>query len=301
MTEKTSFLSGDSFCAAWLTLPTGSGPFPTIVLVHGGGATHDMKLEQYETAFSERGFAVLSFDFRHLGESGGEPRQLMSISRYLEDIEAAIHFAKNHPQLDASQVALWGTSFGASHALVASARHPELKAVVVQCPMLRGRSPALASGLTSVLRLTFPILSDIGRQVFGLPRKYVALVGNPGDPAFVTVPGALAGWQSVMPEGYRFDNRITAASGISTLFYDASKYARDVQCPLLVCISDRETLMDPAIAVQVARDAKFGKAIHYEADHFQVYHSPVFDQMIEDQISFFAKNFEPANSLAVSR
>ncbi|PJZ69414.1 alpha/beta hydrolase [Leptospira perolatii] len=297
MTTKTSFFSGDSYCAAWLTLPEVSDihskkgdRFPAIILVHGGGATHDMMLEQYERKFSEAGVAVLSFDFRHLGDSGGTPRQLLSIPRYLEDIDSAIRFLKSHPKIDSSQIALWGTSFGASHVIVSAARHPEIAATIVQCPVLKGSSPALKSGFRNLLRLTFPILSDLLRSFLKLPRLYVPMVGRPGELAFVTVPGALEGWHSVMPERYHFDNRVTAGSGIWVLLYNASRSAKKIQCPLLVCVSDHETLMDPSIAVKVGKDAKRGKVIHYPADHFEVYHPPVFPKMIQDQISFLKEH-----------
>lgn len=286
MTTKTKFNSGDSFCTSWLTLPAGKKPFPVIILVHGGGATHDMKLEQYEREFSGAGYAVFSFDFRHLGESGGSPRQYMNISRYLEDIDSAIRFVKENPELDSSKIALWGTSLGSSHVVVSAANHPELAAAIVQCPVLQGKAPALKSGLTNLLRLTFPILSDSFRSFFQLPRRYVPIVGLPGDKAFVTVPGALEGWRSVMPDDYVFDNRITAGSAIGMLFYNAYKYAKKVKCPLLVCVSDKETLMDPKIAVRCAEEAPKGKVIHYPADHFEVYHSPLFEKLIHDQIKF---------------
>src|SRR6185295_17717451 len=111
MTTRLTFPSGGERCAAWLTLPVGEGPHPVVLLIHGGGATHAMMLDQYERWFSRAGFAVLAFDFRHLGESGGTPRQLMSLSRYFEDIDAALAFILGRPELDPSRIALWGTSF----------------------------------------------------------------------------------------------------------------------------------------------------------------------------------------------
>lgn len=63
MTGKISFPSGGERCAAWITLPEGP-PHPVVVLVHGGGAVHDMKLPQYEHAFRAAGLAVVAFDYR---------------------------------------------------------------------------------------------------------------------------------------------------------------------------------------------------------------------------------------------
>ena len=60
MTMRTTFRSGGEDCAAWLTLPAGEGPHPVVLLIHGGGATHAMMLDQYERWFSQAGFAVLA-------------------------------------------------------------------------------------------------------------------------------------------------------------------------------------------------------------------------------------------------
>jgi alpha/beta superfamily hydrolase len=299
MTERTHFISGGQRCAAWLTLPAGAGPHPTVLLVHGGGATHDMILHQYETWFSAAGFAVLAFDFRHLGESDGEPRQLMDLGRYLEDIDSALAFIRSHHDLDAARVALWGTSFGASHVVATAARRRDIAAAIVQCPILRGRAPALRSGFRHLLRFTGPIVSDLLRGALGLARRYVPIVGRPGELAFVTRPGAWEGWHSVMPPGYVFDPRVQASAAIPMLFYDASARAKDVQCPLLVCVSDREDLMDPKIAVEVARDAPRGVALHYPADHFEVYHPPLVERMVADQVAFLTEHLEhPLSSRA---
>jgi pimeloyl-ACP methyl ester carboxylesterase len=293
MTIRSSFLSGGEPCAAWLTLPEGKGPHPVILLIHGGGATHAMMLDQYERWFSQAGFAVLAFDFRHLGESGGAPRQLMSLRRYFEDIDAALAFIGSRPELDASRIALWGTSFGASHVVATAARRRDIAAAVVQCPILRGRAPALSGGLAHLMRFTGPILSDLARAALGLGRRYVQIVGRPGELAFVNVPGAYDGWMSVVPPGATFDGRITAGAGISMLFYDAARQARKVRCPLLVCVSDRETLMDPAIAVRVAREAPRGVVRHYDADHFEVYHPPVVERLVADQVAFLTEHLDP--------
>ncbi|MES9537100.1 MULTISPECIES: alpha/beta fold hydrolase [unclassified Actinomadura] len=293
MTTRTSFTSGGDQCAAWLTVPEGSGPHPIVVLVHGGGATHDMMLDQYEKWFSQAGLAVLAFDFRHLGESGGLPRQLVSARRYAQDIDAALEFARTRPELDAGRVALWGTSFGASHVLAAAARHPELTAAVVQCPVLSGRAIALRGGLRHLARFTVPVISDLVRAALRRPRRYVPLVGPPGEPAFVNQPGALEGWRSVCPPGYEFDNRVTAASGLGMLFYNAASRASRVRCPLLVCQSDRENLVDTAIAERAAAAASRGELRHYDADHFTVYHPPLVERLVADQIEFLTTHLRP--------
>ncbi|WP_067833749.1 alpha/beta hydrolase [Nocardia lijiangensis] len=296
MTIRTNFPSGDDVCAAWLTLPTGPAPHPVVVLVHGGGATHEMMLGQYEKWFSEAGLAVLAFDFRYLGESGGQPRQLVSKRRYAADVDAALAFVRSHPELDSGRVALWGTSFGASHVVAAAARHPEISAAIVQCPVLSGRAIVARAGVRHLLRFTGPIISDLVRATLGLPRRYVQFVGRPGEPAFVNQPGALEGWKSVCPPGYEFDNRITAASGLGMLFYNAAAQASRVRCPLLICACDLENLIAPAIVEKVGADAPRAIVKHYDADHFTIYHPPIVERAIADQIDFLTEHLAPTAS-----
>ena len=54
-TERIDFSCRGIRCAAWLTLPSGPGPHPAVVLVHGLGATHEMMLTQYEQHFAGAG------------------------------------------------------------------------------------------------------------------------------------------------------------------------------------------------------------------------------------------------------
>jgi pimeloyl-ACP methyl ester carboxylesterase len=293
MTIRLAFPSGGERCAAWLTLPDAAAPHPVVLLIHGGGATHAMMLDQYERWFSAAGFAVLAFDFRHLGESDGEPRQLMSLSRYFQDIDAALAFIRTRPELDAARVALWGTSFGASHVVATAARRDDIAAAVIQCPILQGRAPALSAGFGHLLRFTGPIVSDLLRAALGLGRRYVQIVGRPGELAFVNVPGAYEGWMSVVPPGVTFDGRVTAGAGLSMLFYDAAARAGQVRCPLLVCVSDKENLMKPEIALRVADEAPLGRAIRYPTDHFEVYHPPFVERIVADQIAFLTEHLDP--------
>lgn len=102
----------------------------------------------------------------------------------------------------------------------------------------------------------------------------------------MNVKGARAGWYSIMPPGMDWDNRVGPAIAIDMLGYRAAQHARRIRCPFLVCVSDKETLMDPRIAVRAAKAAPQGKAIHYAADHFEVYHPPIVEAVVRDQIAF---------------
>jgi pimeloyl-ACP methyl ester carboxylesterase len=289
-TTTTTFNSHGARCAAWLTRPPGQGPHPVLVLAHGLGANHSMSLSRYERHFARAGIATVGFDYRYLGASGGTPRQRLSLRRHRQDIAAAISFVRTVPEIDANRVALWGTSLGAMHVLRVAAETPDLAAVVVQCPIVDGPAALRRLGLPAMLRIGPAIVEDATRAAFRRPRRYVPIVGQPGSLAAVTVAGAYDGWNSTVDHDGSFDNRITAANVVEIAVTSAKCKARRIAAPLLVCVSDRETLMDPRHAEDVARQAPRGIARHYDGDHFQIYHPPLLADLLADQTAFLQEH-----------
>src|SRR5437764_784982 len=112
--------SGDE-CRAWLFRPDAERP-PLVILGHGLGATREYGLEPFARRFARAGIAALVFTYRHFGDSGGQPRQLLDIGRQLGDWAAALAYARTLAEIDTTRIALWGTSFGGGHVLVAAAR-----------------------------------------------------------------------------------------------------------------------------------------------------------------------------------
>ncbi|OBF55146.1 alpha/beta hydrolase [Mycobacterium sp. 852002-50816_SCH5313054-b] len=289
-TERVSFVSGGTRCAGWLTLPAGRGPHPGIVLAHGLGATHGMLMAQYEQHFAGSGIATLSFDYRHTGESDGEPRQRFCMRRHRRDVEAGLDYLRGHAGIDAARVGLWGTSLGALHVLQTAARRVDVAAVVVQCPIVHGPATLRRTGFRPVVRMTPAVVCDAFRRIFGAGREYVPIVGDPGSRAAVTVEGAREGWYSTVPPGCTFDNRIAATDVIGITFASAKRRSAKITAPLLVCVSQGETLMDPRHAEDIAETAPRGVVRHYDGDHFQIYHSPLLGELLADQTAFFQEN-----------
>ncbi|MGV0745587.1 alpha/beta hydrolase [Mycolicibacterium sp. XJ870] len=289
-TSRVSFMSGTAECAAWLTLPTTPGPHPAVVLAHGLGATHDMMLGQYEQHFAASGIATLAFDYRHTGASEGMPRQRISIRRQCRDVHAALNHLRTCADVDASRLALWGTSLGAMNAVRVAAERTDVAATVVQCPIVHGPGAARSLGLIGPLRLAPAIVEDSLRALFRRRRRYVPIVGPPGGYALVTAPGAEAGWNSTVPFGAAFDNRLVAADAIGIVAGSALRQARRVRAPLLVCVCERENLMDPRHAEQIALSAPNGVARHYDSDHFAIYHPPLVTRALADQTDFLKEH-----------
>jgi pimeloyl-ACP methyl ester carboxylesterase len=292
-TESVEFKSHGTRCAAWLTMPAGEGPHPGVVLVHGLGGTHQMMLAQYEQRFAAAGIAVLAFDYRNIGASDGEPRQLIAMHRQSEDVVCALEFLRGQPGIDAKRVGLWGTSLGSMHAVRVAADDPTVAVVVVQCPILHGPAARRASGIRGLMQMTPAISADVTRVLLRLPRRYIPIAGQPGTAAIVKTPDAMAGWNSMFPADHPqtpLHNRIAAINALGISRTSAMSKARQLSAPLLVCIADRETLTSQHYAQTVADEAPHGEAFHVDAGHFDVYHPPTVDVLLEKQTAFLTEH-----------
>jgi fermentation-respiration switch protein FrsA (DUF1100 family) len=205
-------------------------------------------------------------------------------------VVAVVEFLQRHSHVDSGRIGLWGTSLGGMNVVRVAGSRNDIAAAVVQCPITHGPAAAGAVGIRGALRLTPAIVEDVARALFRRGRRYVPIVGPPGTDALVTVAGAEDGWRSTVPAGAGFDNRITAVDAGLLVTRSALRYAARVQAPLLVCVCDQETLIDPRYAEAVARRAPRGPARHYESDHFAIYHPPLVQRVLGDQIAFLQEH-----------
>jgi dipeptidyl aminopeptidase/acylaminoacyl peptidase len=115
-----------------LSKPQGAGPFP-IVIVNHGGFEPAKSVSGFLDLFARHGFVALASDYRGCGNSEGK-RELARGE--VGDVLEAIQFARTLPYADARRVAIWGFSHGAALALLAASRDNSIRAVVaVQGPV----------------------------------------------------------------------------------------------------------------------------------------------------------------------
>ena len=292
--EVVSFIVDDASIRGWLYLPeAASAPVPCIVMAHGLGGTLEMGLDQYARRFQAAGFAVLAFDYRCFGASGGEPRQLIWIPHQLEDLNAAIGYARGRPEIDADRIGLWGTSLGGGHVLVAAAQDYRIVCVVAQCPGLDGRAGAELGmhrdGLGHGLRLVMHGQRDLVRSWLGLSPYRIPIVGRPGSVALMTTSQAFAAFERLAPEGYV--NEACARITIRGDKYRPITYARDVRCPVLLQICELDDLTPISAAEATARKlGSLAQVIRYPIGHFDIYFGENFTRSVHDQLTFFKRH-----------
>ncbi|WP_327120866.1 lysophospholipase [Nocardia sp. NBC_01730] len=288
--QDVYFSSGGNTCAAWLYLPTGIAAPPVVVLGHGLGATREMRLDAFAERFAKAGIACLAFTYRHFGDSGGEPRQLLSIKKQLADWDAAIDYVKARRDVDGARVAVWGSSFGGGHAITVASRHPELRAAVAQCPFTDGLASALALGPIASLELAPILARDLAAKVRGNAPVTIPLAAPPGSLALMNAPDALPGYQALVPAGTTFVNAAAARVIPTIVGYRPGRAAKKIAIPILFCVSNTDTVTPPAQTLRYARTAPRGEIKRYDAGHFDFYLGDAFEALVRDQIEFLTRH-----------
>ena len=132
-------------------------------------------------AFAAAGLAVLVFDYRHFGASGGEPRQLVDVGKQREDYHAAVRCARTLRGSIRSGSRCGGLPSAADTCIAVAAEDPRIAAVVAQVPLIDARR----TGRTRWQRLR----RALTRSVLKL---FVAAVRDAlrGGPWATTIPGA---------------------------------------------------------------------------------------------------------------
>lgn len=298
-----SFDSGGRRCAAWLYRPPGEGPHPCVVLAHGFAGTRAARLGSFAERFRDDDMAALVFDYRHFGDSEGEPRQLLSIRRQLDDWRAAIAFARSLEGVDPERIALWGTSFSGGHVVRLASEDDRVAAVVAQAPFTDGLSALAAAGPKESLRLSIGGILDGLAGLQGTEPHRIAVVAPPGNGGAMTQPGAYEGYRSLFEDpSSEFRNDVCARIALTLGLYSPARRAADVRCPLLVLTIPDDAITPAAPAREMAERAPRGE--HFEMDHglghFAIYTGEPFERAVTAQTEFLARSLGVEAATATS-
>lgn len=129
--QNVTFYTSDNIALKGWWIPAATPSDKTIILMHGWGMNRSDILKH--TSFLQGlGYNLFYFDFRALGESGGN----MSSVGYLErkDVRGAIDYLKKHYAAHCQKIGLYGISMGGMVAIAEGARNPEIACVAAEAP-----------------------------------------------------------------------------------------------------------------------------------------------------------------------
>ena len=113
-------------------------PYPTVVMAGGWCYVKELIQPEYAEFFVKAGVAVLTFDYRNLGESEGEPRQHINPWDQIYDIINGITYACLRDDVDEMRVGVWGISYAGGHVFPVAALDPRVKTIFSIVPVLDG-------------------------------------------------------------------------------------------------------------------------------------------------------------------
>jgi fermentation-respiration switch protein FrsA (DUF1100 family) len=280
---------------AWLYLPKNvSGPVPCVIMANGFGGVKDCALDNYVERFLDAGLAALSFDYRHFGESEGQPRQLYDAIMQLDDFQAAIVYARSRDEIDANNIFLWGTSAGAGYGLTIAARDKQIAGVITQCGAIDHKADSKLfmdrDGIGFMLALIPHAQRDKGRSRFGLSPHRFPIVGKPGTRAMLATPGAFDGYAKILGSSKTFRNEVCGRLLFAPHAPDATESAKDVACPVLFVACEHDNLASPESHKRAAEHlGDKATVISYPIGHFDIYEGEYFEQAVSEMAAFIKK------------
>jgi dienelactone hydrolase len=139
--HAVQFESQGATLRGWFYTPNARPPHAAVVMAHGFTATVQMVANRYAEAYQAAGFAVLLYDHRNIGMSGGEPRQEVNVWVQARGYRDAVTYLCGRADVALDRIALWGDSNSAMQVTVLGALEDRVAAIVAQIPSCGPQKP----------------------------------------------------------------------------------------------------------------------------------------------------------------
>jgi pimeloyl-ACP methyl ester carboxylesterase len=287
--EELTFPSGDGRCAAWLYRPPGdgaNGDVPCVVMAQGFSMTRHDGLGGYAEHLAAAGVAVLAFDYRHFGDSPGEPRQRFRAGLQREDVRSAIEFARSLPGVDGARIVLWGYSFGSVYTVQLAAREPDgIAAVIALAPMIDGLRRVLGTPPRAIAAMAPRALADAAGRHTTVPATAPV-----GGIAPMALPGEADGFARAVPEGSPWRNEVSPAILLTVAAMRPFRLGSRLRIPVWVGVGERDISAPRRAAERLAELAPRGELHLHPADHFDVFTGDRPARLAANQAAFLRRH-----------
>jgi len=266
-----------------------------MVMAHGFSGTKELRLPAYAERFCAAGIGVLLFDYRHFGASGGEPRELLDISRQHADFHSALAYARDLDWVDPQRVGLFGSSFSGGHVLAVGAADGRVAAIVSQCPFTDGLATLPALGGKTVMRAAVAGLRDQVRALRRGAPYYIPAVVPSDSFGIITKEEVLSDWTAILEQSLdvQWVNRVAARVALRMGMYRPGLKASELPCPALFCITDKDSVAPAGRTAKLAARGPRNEIKHYPIRHFEIYVGEHWERAVADQTEFLARTLKP--------
>ncbi len=163
--KTVSYKSGDETVQAVLYTPSGTGPFPALIVIHEWWGLNDWIKEQ-ASKLSDQGYVALAIDL-YRGKVATTPDEAHEIMRGVpedrakRDLDAAFNFLASQPNVRKNRIGAIGWCMGGGYSLDVALQEPALAAAVINYGHL-------ATDPEAIKKIDAPILGLFGEQDRGI-------------------------------------------------------------------------------------------------------------------------------------
>jgi fermentation-respiration switch protein FrsA (DUF1100 family) len=282
--------------AATITIPSGKGPFPGVVLITGSGPQDRdesllghkpfLVLSDYLT---RHGIAVLRADDRGTAKSTGD-FSTATTADFAIDTEAGIAYLKTRAEIDPHKIGLIGHSEGGIIAPMIAARNPDVAFIVMMAGSGVPGDEILVAQVQAIAESSGKTHEEAVKTA-AKQREILALVKSEKDPAVLEkeLKEKLSG------EGLEAQAGIEIKALTSPWFryfmaYDPATALRKVTCPVLAINGEKDMQVPPKQNLPAIR-----KALEQAGNkHFEVDELPGLNHLFQT-----AKTGSPAEYASI--
>jgi uncharacterized protein len=288
-----------------LYLPKGAKAGAGLPAVVVGGSLTSIKEQMsasYAKELASRGIAALAFDYRHYGQSEGQPRQLESVEAKKADLKGAVSFLQTQAAINPSGISLLGVCTSGGNVIQAAAEDVRVKAVVTIAgwfaepsltPLLYGGEASVAGlkaqGQQALAKYRSTGVSDTVKT-YGMAGSGAAHAGDHMDYYVNAQRGNINQWT----------NAFAVQSWESWLSFDPVSAASKVKVPTMIIHSDDSAFPDQAKKVYGLL-AGFKELNWLKGGHFEFYDNAAKVKEAAGEVARFVEaHANPAKVTAIN-
>lgn len=297
--RNVTFRSQGIDCAAWYYAPVGlktGDRRPAIVMAHGFSGVKEMYLDNFASRFARAGFAVLVFDYRYFGGSGGEPRGQILWPEQVVDYRNAISWVSLQAEVDAARIGVWGTSLSGGHALYLAAFDRRIKAVVAQVPLTNVWSTYMAKWPAEQQAGFLGWLAQARTErVKDGSIQELPVAAPPDQPSFWPSKEWYDAFMELSKPAPAWRNSLVVESLDTHILYEpVTNIGRISPTPLLMILASDDVITptaDARAAFDQAGQPK--KLVVVPGRHFDAYNGPKHAQFVGPAVDWFREWLKP--------
>ncbi|MCW2285190.1 fermentation-respiration switch protein FrsA (DUF1100 family) [Rhodoblastus acidophilus] len=286
--------------AGWLYKPSLSAAepkrSPAIVMTHGFSCVKDLYIDRFAERFAQAGFAVLLYDHRNFGHSGGDIRGEIDPLQQVADMREAVTWLRMQPEINSEGIGLWGTSYSGGHVILLGGQDRRVKCVVAQVPTISGLQTFLRRvppGAVASVRADFA--RDRAARLAGEKPEMRHVIPTEAAPGIYNGPDAVSFWTSAAVVAPTWRNAVTVRSlELASEYEPGMVIDRIGPTPLLMIVADKDDVTPTDLALAAYNRATEPKRLRMiSGGHFAPYVDQ-FEAASSEALAWFTAHLCPA-------